>query len=211
MGRPKRGTHAVATPERILDAAERAFGAHAFAAAKLADIAREADVRRPSLLYYFPSKVELHTAVVDRLFADLIRRFETLVPSSEPAKAIDTLLLTWLAFLEERPAFAPMVLRGIVDGQERVRDHLQEQLVPLLDLLETGILAAGVAPEGLSVRSALLQIGSDSLLRASAGPLREQLWGTTPGLVTVRRLFNLPLDAPVPPVLQAAEEMNRAG
>ena len=207
MGRPA-GTHAVATLERILDAAERAFGVHAFASAKLRTSPEKRTCGGQASVLLPPRSS--CTPQLWTVCSDLIHRFETWsVPSSDPAKAIDTLLLTGRV-PEERPAFAPMVLRGIVDGQERVRGHLQKQLVPLLDLLETGILAAGVAPEGLSVRSALLQIGSDSLLRASAGPLREQLWGTTPGLVTVRRLFNLPLDAPVPPVLQAAEGRSQA-
>ena len=197
MGRPRAGTHAVPTPERILDAAEAAFGEHTYADARLADIARVAGVRRPSLLYHFESKELLHTAVVERLFADIIGRFErSMVADATPAEIIDQLFVIWVGFIADRPAFAPLVVRGIIDGQGPVREQLRDQLVPLLNVVEQWIHHAGVLPSGMSARAALLQIGSDTLLRASSGPLEEALWGTTPAIETVRRLFDLPARPP---------------
>lgn len=199
MGRPRSGTHAVPTPTRILDAAETAFGAHPYAQARLADIAREAGLRRSSLLYHYDSKEVLHAAVVDRLFVDLLAAFSAAVAEGGDLTAtIDRLFATWLAFLEGRPAFAPLVLRGVMDGQGPVRAQLQDRLVPLLDRIEGWIVQAGVVPASVSVRAALLQIGSDTLLRASAGPLQRPLWGDRHPLETVRRLFDLPRGAPIP-------------
>jgi len=197
MGRPRSGTHAVPTPTRILDAAEVAFGAHPFALARLAEIGRDAGVRRSSLLYHFDSKDALHTAVVDRLFEDLIGSFtEAVAQGGDLMAIIDRLFGTWLRFLDARPAFAPVVLRGVMDGQGPVRAHLRDRLVPLLDRIEGWIVQAGVVPASVSVRAALLQIGSDTLVRASAGPLQQPLWGSDHPIVTVRRLFDLPVEGP---------------
>jgi AcrR family transcriptional regulator len=194
MGRPRADEHRVPTPERILEAAEAAFGAHPFAAASLADIAATAKVRRPSLLYHFPSKDLLYAAVVDRLFADLIAQMATAAqPRADGAETIDALFVSWMDFLKRRPAFAPLVLRGIIDGQGPVRERLVQQLIPLIDQLETFIQAAGKRPEHISVRAALLQIGTDSLVRAASGPLVEPLWEGVDGLKTVRQLFYLPI------------------
>lgn len=193
MGRPRTGTHSVPTPTRILDAAESAFGASAYAQARLADIARDAGVRRPSLLYHFSSKEALHGAVVDRLFADLMTRFgDVSAVTGDPAETVDSLFSAWVGFVDERPAFASIVLRGMIDGHGTVRGHLEQRLVPLLDHVEAGLRHAGVAPSRLPVRGALLQIGSDSLVRAASGPLRERLWGLEDPMVGVRRLFELP-------------------
>jgi AcrR family transcriptional regulator len=193
MGRPRAGTHSVPTPTRILDAAEVVFGASAYAQARLADIARDAGVRRPSLLYHFASKEALHGAVVDRLFTDLLTRFGAVSGSDiGAAETIDELFVTWVGFVDERPAFAPIVLRGIIDGHGTVREHLQQRLVPLLDHVEAGLRQAGVAPANLTVRGALMQIGSDSLVRAASGPLRGPLWGDEDPMVGVRRMFLLP-------------------
>lgn len=193
MGRPRAGTHSVPTPTRILDAAERAFGASAYAEARLADIALEAGVRRPSLLYHFSSKEALHSAVVDRLFKDLLVRFmDVSERRADGAEMVDGLFAAWVGFVEQRAAFAPIVLRGIIDGQGPVRGHLQDQLAPLLDNVEAWIRGAGVSPGRLPVRAALLQIGSDTLVRAAAGPLQASLWGAEHPMVGVRRMFDLP-------------------
>ena len=193
MGRPRAGTHSVPTPTRILDAAEQAFGASAYAGARLADIARDAGVRRPSLLYHFPSKDVLHRAVVDRLFTDVLARFGEVggLGSSLP-ETIEALFGVWVGFIDERPAFAPIVLRGILDGHGPVQDHLQNQLVPLLASIEVWIRQAGVLADDVSVRATLLQIGSATLVRGAAGPLRGPLWGNEDPMVGLRRLFALP-------------------
>ena len=73
MARPRTQANAVATPERILLAAEQAFADHGYGPAKLADIARVAGIRRPSLLYHFATKEVLYAAVVSRTFERLGR------------------------------------------------------------------------------------------------------------------------------------------
>ncbi len=196
MGRPLADAHAVPTPQRILDAAERAFGVHPFAAARLADIAKAAELRRPSLLYHFATKDKLYAAVVDRLFGDLLERFAVVGQSGGSAlETIDALFQAWVDFIAERPALAPLVLRGIIDGQGPVRERLEGQLVPLLDQIEAYIRHVGAAPKAISVRAALLQIGSTTLVRAASGPLAVPLWGDEDPMRTVRRLFDLPVPA----------------
>jgi AcrR family transcriptional regulator len=194
VGRPRADANAVPTKQRILDAAELAFGEHPFAAARLADIAKAAGLRRPSLLYHFPTKDLLHEAVVERLFADLMGRFlEVGQRGGGALVTIDALFQAWVDFIEARPAFAPLVLRGIIDGQEVVRGRMQGQLVPLLDQIEVTIRAAGAEPRSISVRAALLQVGATTLVRAASGPLAGPLWQDEDPMVTVRRLFELPV------------------
>ena len=195
MGRPRADAHSVPTKKRILDAAEMAFGSHPYAEARLADIAKVAELRRPSLLYHFPTKDDLHEAVVDRLFGALLMRFVQVdEQGGSPLQTIDALFQVWVDFIAERPAFAPLVLRGILDGQPAIRDRLEGQLVPLLDQIEVTIRAAGAAPHSISVRSALLQVGSTTLVRAASGSLGPALWGDEDAMLTVRRLFDLPVD-----------------
>ena len=86
------------------------------------------------------------------------------------------------------------MLRGIIDGQPAIRERLQGQLVPLLDQIEVTIRAAGAAPHAISVRSALMQVGSTTLVRAASGPLAVALWGDEDPMWTVRSLFDLPAD-----------------
>lgn len=188
MGRPRSGSHAVPTRERILDAAERAFGADGFGDTKLADVAAAAGIRRSSLLYHFGSKEDLHAAVVLRVFDALQSAFAQVVATPRPHDAqVVALVQAYLAFLERRPSFAGLVLRGLMDGRGPARELLQERLVPLLQFIEAYVEPH--APPGVPVRAALLQIGSDALVRASAGPLRDTLWGPSRSLALAKTLL----------------------
>ena len=75
MGRPRRSDSQVATTERLLTAAEKRFGKNGFDAARLSDIAKDAGITRPSLLYHFESKEKLYDAVVARAFDKLLAVF----------------------------------------------------------------------------------------------------------------------------------------
>ena len=53
--------------QRILDQATRLFARHGFVGASLRDIAVAVGIRKPSLLYHFPSKDELRAGVLEQM------------------------------------------------------------------------------------------------------------------------------------------------
>ena len=180
MARPRKDLNATPTVDRILIAAEKIFGEEGYDKARLSDIAQDAGIRRPSLLYHFKTKETLYAAVVHRQFDLLRARFGEVVkyPGGYDVRML-ALMQSWLDFIDERPAFAPLVLRGMLDGHGPVRERLLEELVPLLDWVEAWLSTAGRdhIPDGVPVRAAILQLGSDALVRAAAGPLQVPLWG----------------------------------
>jgi AcrR family transcriptional regulator len=197
MARPRRDPDATPTVERILSAAETAFGQEGFTRARLSDIAEVAGIRRSSLLYHFKTKEALYDAVVHSQFDQLRTRFARTVrqPGSFDERML-ALMQSWLDFIEERPAFAPMVIRGILDGQGPVAQRLNDELAPLLDWVEAWLSSAGAGriPQGVPIRAAILQLASDALLRAAAGPLQEPLWGEPKTLALARKLLVVPTD-----------------
>ena len=192
MARPKAGTNEIPTDVRILTAAEAAFGELGFERATLAEIATEAGIRRPSLLYHFKSKDELYAQVVNLLFDSLRTELgKSMVPGAF-AQQIVSLAQAFVDFTESRPAFAPIVLREIIDGRGPAREILLHELAPVLGLVEKWIELQGSQdlPEGLKVRSAVLQFCTNVLLRNASGPLREALWGDIDDSMSlVRQLF----------------------
>ena len=192
MARPKSGSHEIPTDVRILTAAERAFGELGFERATLAEIATEAGIRRPSLLYHFKSKDELYGQVVNLLF-DALRSDlgQSMVPGAF-SQQIVALAQAFVNFSKSRPAFAPIVIREIIDGRGPAREILLRELAPVLGLVEKWIELQGGQdlPEGLKVRSAVLQFCTNVLLRDGSGPLREALWGDTDDSMSlVRQVF----------------------
>ncbi|MBX3466079.1 MAG: TetR/AcrR family transcriptional regulator [Planctomycetes bacterium] len=180
MPRPAAALVAAQAPtvERLLDAAEVAFGAHGFAAARLEDIAAAAGIRRPSLLHHFSSKEALYAAVVARAFARLGEALQAAmgVGGGFPAR-LDALVSGYLAFLATHPAFAALVLREVMDGKGPGRDLLAGEVAPLLDAVEAFVRAER---PGAPARAAVLQVACAPLVRTAAGPLGPRLWGDGP-------------------------------
>lgn len=194
MGRPPASAHAIATPERVLEAAELAFAAVGYGAAKLADIAARAGIRRPSLLYHFGSKEALYTQTVERCFSRLGQALTaTMNAEGDFPTRLDRTVARYVEFLDAEPQLARIVLRELLDEQGPGRPIIMRQLVPLLDVIERFVeqLGRDVVRPDAPVRAAVLQIGSDALMRAAAGSLREPLWGPTDHSQRLARLMLL--------------------
>lgn len=180
MGRPAASALEVATPDRLLEAAEAIFSAVGYGAAKLADIAGRAGIRRPSLLYHFRSKELLYAATVERSFARLRRALATAMAAEGDFQA--RLLGTvdrYIEFVENEPELSRLVLRELLDESGPGRAILMKQIVPLVDVVERFVReqGRGVVHHAVPVRAAIMMIASDVFLRSAVGPLREQLWG----------------------------------
>lgn len=194
MGRPLAGAHDIATPERVLAAAELAFAAVGYGAAKLADIAMRAGIQRPSLLYHFGSKEALYAQTVERCFGRLRQALlASLTSQGGFAARLERTVARYVEFLDAEPQLARIVLRELLDGHGPGRLILLRQVVPLLDELECFIHehGAGVVRPDVPVRAAVLQVGADALLRAAAGSLRQPLWGPHDHSHTLARLLLL--------------------
>lgn len=180
MGRPPAGSAQTATPERLLDAAEQAFAQHGLRGARLEDIAAAAGIRRPSLLYHYPSKHDLYGAVVRRTFERLgAALLQAMVGPPDFAARFDAVVACYADFLAEHPAQARILVWELLDGQGPGREILLDQVVPLLDLVErfVRIEGRGDVRRGLPVRAAIVQVASDIVLRSAAAEFKSALWG----------------------------------
>ncbi len=132
------------TSERILDAAEEAFGENGFEGTKLRDVATRVGIRIPSLYNHFDSKEALYAAVLERGIAPLLR---TLVESAVDRGAHgnpEDIVEQTVELLAERPALPRLVLHETLDGGRHLRQLLQAWLGPLLSQAEK-LVAEGPA------------------------------------------------------------------
>jgi AcrR family transcriptional regulator len=193
VSRPAAKLDAIDTAERILQAAEAEFAALGYAPARLADIAARAGIRRPSLLYHFPSKEQLYRAVVERAFDQLGRELMRPIALTTDFEArLDAIIDAFAGFVRARPSLAPIIVRELIEAPADTSDPesgrrggapgraiVLERVAPLLDLVEAFIRDGGsdrLRP-GLPIRAAIVQVAGDLLLRSAAGSLREPLWG----------------------------------
>lgn len=202
MGRPLAAPE-LSTAERILAAAALEFAAVGYAPARLADIAARAGIRRPSLLYHFASKEILYRAVVERAFDQLGAALTSSMGRGDRFEVqLEAVVRTFVAFLDERPELAPIVIRELISDPEHGDDPgrrggghgrtiLLERVVPLLGLVEGFIRQGGgdrLHPD-LPIRAALVQVAGDALLRSASGSLRAPLWGPGDHAVALAKLI----------------------
>lgn len=204
MGRPRAETVEQATPERILEAAARVFARDGLARATLADIARDAGIRRPSLLYHFESKEQLYAEVVRCTFSRLGTALGQPMSSGEPFEVqLEALVRTFAVYLERYPHHARIMVREMLEDDGPGTALLREQVAPLLDGVVIFLERAGAGRlrPGLPVRAAVLQIVSDVLLQNASGSVGAVMWGGPSGDRTwelCRTLFlaHRPMEAP---------------
>jgi AcrR family transcriptional regulator len=126
--------------DRILDAAEHAFGERGFDGASLRDIVLEARVNLATVYYYFGSKNGLMEAVLKRRFGPLREEQLELLNEAERKKPgrplpVETVLRALLlpplklaiAPAAKRQAIARLVGRIVTEPNARTQDFLRSQ------------------------------------------------------------------------------------
>lgn len=140
----KRRPSRTSTRERVLQAADRLWGERGVHGASLDDIAREADVTKPTVYYYFPDKSALFTAVVCSVLEEHGAGLKT--AARRGARSRDR-LVSALAFLVGARCSGPRLLRdgGVtltVDQTSQARSaFFRHFFAPLQQILEEGVRA----------------------------------------------------------------------
>lgn len=197
MGRPKLRADETATTERLLFAAAEEFADRGFEGARLADIAERAGITRPSLLYHYPSKQELYTAVIHAVFAELGAALaEGTRERGSFLDRFDAVVRRLTAFFDARSDVARLLLREMLDARGPGHALLVEDGVPILQKMERFLRdeGHGLVRADLPLRPAIMQTFVAVVVRTASGPIRDPLWGKTDkARVLARALF---LDRP---------------
>jgi len=121
------------TRERILAAALSSFAARGFEATSLDSLAAAIGVRKQSILYYFPSKDVLLTAVIDSAAADVTAALEVAIAGTPPTDGRVAAIVDAVFRLgADRPELLQLV-REITRFGPPASLRLGEQLGPLVE------------------------------------------------------------------------------
>lgn len=117
----------------ILDAALNVFSAHGFRGATVDQIAAKAGLSKPNLLYYFPSKEAIHTALLSGLLDVWLAPLHALDPGGEPLEEILSYVQRKLQMSRELPRESRLFANELVQGAPRIHEALSEDLKALVD------------------------------------------------------------------------------
>jgi TetR/AcrR family transcriptional regulator len=139
-----------ATRQDILDKAELHFAAVGFDAARLEDVASDVGIRRPSLLYHFPTKQALYDEVEAGIFAGMhAAGQQAIATGADPFERLLRLLDAWLDFLVARPSAARIIMRLTSDYPIRREDPVRfsnQVLDDVDEVIESGVASGAFAP-----------------------------------------------------------------
>ncbi|MGC8203974.1 TetR family transcriptional regulator C-terminal domain-containing protein [Aliiroseovarius sp. PTFE2010] len=119
--------------DAILKAALVVFSDNGFRGATLDQIAGEAGLSKPNLLYYFPSKEAIHVALLSGLLDTWLDPLRDLDPNGDPVEEIMGYVLRKLDMARDYPRESRLFANEIVQGAPRMLDTIQGDLKTLVD------------------------------------------------------------------------------
>lgn len=130
----------------ILDAALEVFSTHGFRGATVDQIAGEAGLSKPNLLYYFPSKEAIFTALLSELLDTWLDPLRELDPEGEPLEEMLAYVQRKLQMSQDFPRESRLFANEIVQGAPRMLEALSTDLKQLVE--EKAAVIRGWMDEG---------------------------------------------------------------
>lgn len=118
--------------EMILRAALQVFSQHGFRGATLDQIANEAGLSKPNLLYYFPSKDAIHHELLQGLLDTWLDPLRAMNPDGEPLDEILAYVRRKLELARDFPRESRLFANEIVQGAPRILPYLETDLRTLV-------------------------------------------------------------------------------
>lgn len=129
----------------ILRAARAEFVARGFDGARMQAIADRAGVNKALLHYYFRSKEKLYdtmmSGILGALWTDLKERLDRAPTTTLLRDRVASVVDVYIDVLSENPELAPLLMRELLEGGERLEKVL-DGLSPLLQAIPGRILEA---------------------------------------------------------------------
>lgn len=119
--------------ERILEAALDVFSLYGFRGATIDQIADQASMSKPNLLYYFRRKEDIHHDLIQRLLDTWLAPLEEMRADGDPVREIRGYIRRKLEMARDYPRESRLFANEILQGAPRIIDMLEGELKTLVD------------------------------------------------------------------------------
>ncbi|MFD2740515.1 TetR family transcriptional regulator C-terminal domain-containing protein [Sulfitobacter aestuarii] len=117
----------------ILDAALEVFSRHGYRGATLDQIAAEAGLSKPNILYYFDGKEDIHVTLLSKLMTTWLDPLVALDPEGDPKAEILAYVQRKLDMARDLPRESRLFANEILQGAPRIQPQLEDALKPLFE------------------------------------------------------------------------------
>ena len=165
---------------KILNEATRLFAERGVDGTSLQEISDAVGVRKPSLLYHFPSKEALHASVLEQILSRWSEAVPRLLKAVAREDRFDAILDETIQFFAGDPDRARLLLREALDRPREMRELLRAHASTWLALIadsirkaqRDGAMHADADPEAYVLQVIHLVIGTFAV-----GPILQTLVG----------------------------------
>ena len=119
--------------EAILKAAEIIFAQEGFGAATTAEIAKAAGIPKANLHYYFNTKEDLYTRVLENILETWLTAAEDFDENHQPSEALEKYIRTKVELSRTRPHASKIFAKEIISGAPFLKEHLSKDINPWID------------------------------------------------------------------------------
>lgn len=117
----------------ILEAALEVFSVHGFRGATIDQIAAQAGMSKPNLLYYFPRKEEIHRRLISELLVTWLAPLTEFDETGDPFTEIRSYIRRKLEMARDFPRESRLFANEMLRGAEHVIDMIEVDLKALVD------------------------------------------------------------------------------
>lgn len=129
----KRSRIQIRNREKIIAAALDVFSRDGFRGATVDDIAAAADMSKPNLLYYFPSKESVYEALLKGLLTDWLAPLQELDADGDPMVEIAAYIERKIELARDYPRESRLFANEMLRGAPILKDVLTSDLKHLVD------------------------------------------------------------------------------
>jgi len=119
--------------ETILEAALQVFSDNGFRGSTIDQIATQAGLSKPNLLYYFDNKDAIHARLIERLLETWLAPLEDLDEDGDPFEEITDYIVRKLDMARDYPRESRLFANEILQGAPRIMDQIDGNLKKLVD------------------------------------------------------------------------------
>tara|TARA_R110002110_G_scaffold127914_13_gene307150 strand:- start:1686 stop:2288 length:603 start_codon:yes stop_codon:yes gene_type:complete len=119
----------------ILAAGLKVFSQFGFRGSTLDQIAKEAGLSKPNMLYYFASKDAIYRALLAQLLADWLEPIYRIDPAGDPVEEILGYAKRKLSMSRDYPRESRLFANEVIQGAPQIGDVLRGELREVIDRL----------------------------------------------------------------------------
>ncbi len=119
--------------ELIMTAALEVFATFGYRGSTIDQIATEAGLSKPNLLYYFDGKQEIHARLLERLLDRWLEPLKILDAKGEPIEEITAYVMRKLEMARDFPRESRLFANEILQGAPRIMEQISGPLKSLVD------------------------------------------------------------------------------